>query len=384
MKKILLFVITAIFILTSCSEKPNIKIEGEIQGGSKQWLYLDFLDINKTKVIDSLKIRKDDSFKFSFYAEYPGIYILRNNKGKIINLLPSPGEELYIDADYNNFSSNYTVSGSQESEYIRQLVEKLSDTRSKINKLNESYESLTNVTEEQAANYLKQLKAINKEQRDFSIQFIIEHLSSIASIYALYQEVSEGQYVLGENFDIQYMKIVADSVSKYYPDVPFVSSFVADARNTEEKVTNLKLLQSALKTANEVDLNITLPDKDNNEISLNSLNSKAVLIYFWSSKSKESKQLNPQLKLTFDKYKTKGFQVYAVAIEDNKKAWTDAIKFDELNWINVIEKTYPDSKVATLYNVKVLPSTFLLNENGEIVARNIFGQELEKWLDNIL
>ena len=384
MKKISILVLTAFFLLTSCSEKPNISIEGNIQGGNKQLLYLEYLDINKTEIIDSTKIKKDDSFKFRFYAQHPGIYLLRTKEGKIINLLPFPGEELYIETDFHNFSSNYTVAGSQESEYIRQLVEKLTDTRSKIEMLNSTYESLTSVTEDQAANYLKQLKAINKEQRDFSIQFIIEHLSSIASIYALYQEISQGQYVLGENFDIQYMKIVADSVSKYYPEVPFVTSFVADARNTEQKMTNLKNIQSVLKTAKEADLNITLPDVNNKEISLNSLNNKAILIYFWSTKSQESMKQNPQLARVFHKYKSKGFQVFAVAIEESKNSWMKAIKFDELDWINVIEQTYPESEVASLYNVQVLPSSFLLNEKGDIVARNIFGQELEKWLDNIL
>lgn len=384
MKKTLLISLVLLIFLASCKDRPNITIEGKIHSGAKEMLYLDFLDINKTRAVDSLRIRKDDSFRFSFFSEYPGIYILRNSDGKIINLLPFPGEKLILNADYERFSSGYTVAGSEESEYIRQLVEKLQDTRAKIRKLNSSYQSLSNVTEEQASGYIQQLKAITKEQRDFSIQFIIEHLNSIASIYALYQEISDGQYVLGENLDLQYMKIVADSVSRYYPDVPFVASFVADARNSEEKFNNLRLLHEKIMEADSLELDIFLPDAKNDSISLSSLEGKTVLVYFWSTRSPDSRNLNPRLKTIYDKYRSRGFEVYAVAIDNNKKAWMDAIRYDELDWINVLELGFPESRTAALYNVKVLPSTFLYNSKGEIVARDIFGSELEKWLENIL
>lgn len=370
--------------MSSCGNRPNIRIEGEIQNGAKEIIYLDFLDINKTQVIDSTRIKKDDRFRFKLYSDGPGIYILRTGTGKIINLLPSPGEDLYVEAEYENFSTSYTVAGSPESEYLRQLVEKLQDTRAKIKKLNDAYQSLTNVSEEQAASYIKQLKAITKDQRDFSIQFIIEHLRSISSIYALYQEISAGQYVLGGNYDIQYMKIVADSVSKYYPELPFVKSFVEDARKSEQKFYNMQKIQNKISEAGFADLNIKLPNVNNDTISLSSLKGKTVLVYFWSSKSKDSRDLNPQLKKIYDKNKNKGFEIYAVAIESNKKAWTDAIRYDEMDWINVYESTYPESKTANRYNVKVLPTSFLYNSKGEIVARNLFGEELERWLDNIL
>ncbi len=384
MNKLIYLLSFAILFMTSCSERPNIKVEGSIHGVEKEYLYLDFLNINKTETLDSVKIKSDGSFKLSFYSEYPGIYMLKNESGQIINLLPSPGENLTIEADHSKFSSDYSVTGSVESEYLRQLVEKIQDTREKLNKLNEGYESLNTITEVQASEYINQYKDITKEQRDFSIQFIIEHLSSISSIYALYQEISDGQFVLGENFDIQYMKIVADSVSKYYPNVPFVRSFVSDARNSEKQFYNLKGLEEKLKNANTKDLDLDLPDQNGNNIKLSSLKGKTVLLYFWSTKSKESLNMNASLIKIYEKNKNKGFEIYAIAIDEKKNDWMQAIKFDELNWINVSELTYPESAAAVQFNVKQVPSSFLYNKEGEIVARDLFGAELQKWLDNLL
>ena len=384
MKRIIYYLLFTSLLISSCSERPNIKIEGSIHGAEKNLLYLDFLNINKTEIVDSVKIKKDGSFKFSFYSEYPGIYLLRNELGQIVNLLPYPGDNLTIEADYTKFSSSYSVSGSNESEYLRQLVEKLGDTRGKLDELDNDYETLTNLTEAQASEYIVRYKEIIKEQRDFSIHFIIEHLSSISSIYALYQEIADGQFVLGENYDIQYMKIVADSVSKYFPKVPFVESFVINARESEQQYYNLKGLEEKLKEAETKDLDLNLPDQNGNEIKLSSLKGKVVLLYFWSSKSIDCLNLNISLQKIYNINKALGFEIYAVAMEDDKDKWMQSIKFDELNWINVSELTYPESEAAQRFNITDLPASYLYNREGEIVARNIFGGELQKWLDNLL
>lgn len=376
--------ISLLLILTSCKPRDNIIISGQVDDGTRKMLYLEYLKINKTEKIDSLKIKKDGSFEFSFRAEHPGIYILKTNTGRIINLLPSPGEELTVNTNYETFNEDYTVAGSPESEYLRQLVSKLQDTREKLNKLDAAYESLSNVTEEQASDYISRRKAIIKEQRDYSIQFIIEHMNSMASIYALYQEIHEGQYVLGENRDIQYMKIIADSVSKAYPDVDFVQSFVKDARNSEQKFYNLKGLSEKMKDAKVGLPDISIPDITGDTIRLSSLQNNVVLVYFWSAMSKDCRNLNPGLKAIYDKNKDRGFEIYAIALDNSKDLWKKAIDFDELDWINVSELTFPESKAATVFNVRVLPSNFLLNRNGEIVARDIYGEELQKWLDNML
>lgn len=350
-------------------------------------LYLDYLNINKTESIDSVRIKRNGLFSFELDIDYPGIYILRSDKGELITLLPHPGETLSIETDYENFDRMYSVSGSKESEYIRQLVEKINDTRNRLNQLDEALEGLSNTNEEQARDYINRRKDIIKEQRDFSIHFIIEHLNSIASIYALYQTVSPGQYVLGQNRDIQYMKIVADSVSNRYPEAPFVKSFVADARSSEQKFYNLKALNQKISST-EITSNglpdLVIPDLKGDSISLKSLKGKVVLLYFWASQSEAARNMNLSLKKIYEKNHAQGFEVYAVALEKDKDLWAKTVRFEELNWINVNELSFPESKAAIIYNVKNLPTSYLINRQGDIVARDIYGSELQKWLDNLL
>ncbi len=373
-----------LLILSSCGEKTNTTIKGTLNTGEKKYIYLDYLKINSTDPVDSVRLNKKGEFSFDLQLEHPDIYILRNEAGKIITVLPHPGEEVIIEGDYNYFNDSYSVSGSEESEYIRRLVEKLQDTRKRLDELDDLYSDLSNVNERQASDYINRRKAIIKEQRDFTIQFIVEHLNSISSIYAIYQKISPGQYVLNDNRDIQYMKIVADSVSQKYPEVPFVKSFVKDARDNEQTYYNMKKIESISKGKEQGYPNLEIPDTSGDTIALSSLEGKTILLYFWSSFSEASRNQNISLKEIYDKNKDEGFEVYAVAMESERSEWLKAIRFDELDWINVSELNYPESYAALIYNVNNLPTSFLINKEGEIVARDIYGRELQKWLDNIL
>ncbi len=374
------------FLLISyaCSDRPNTRIKGTVNNHEREYIYLDYLDINKTLTLDSVKLKKDGSFQFRFRVGHAGLYLLRNEEGKIINLLPFPGDELELTINGEKFGQAYSVKGSQESENIRQLVDKLQFTRSELSKLDSVYSSFSNITQQQASDYIARRKAIIQDQRDFTIQFIIEHLNSISSIYAIYQEISEGQYVLSENRDIQYMKIVADSVSNRYPDNPFVRSFVEDARANEREYYNLQELGKLMKDAKTGLPDLQIPDTEGDTIKLSEVNADLIYLYFWSSFSEPSRNINPQLKSIYEKNKNKGFEVYAVSLDSEKRDWLNAIRFDELNWINVSELSFPNSKASAIYNVRSLPSSYLLNGNGEILARDIYGAELQKWLDNIL
>ena len=134
----------------------------------------------------------------------------------------------------------------------------------------------------------------------------------MACIYALYQKLGADQLVLGNNRDIQYMKIVADSLSKKYPDVPLVKSFIYDARSAERRYFNMLGLQEKLSTASTVMPDIELPDVQGNLLKLSSLKGKTVLLYFWSPRSENYKTRNQDILETYLRYKNLGFEVYSV------------------------------------------------------------------------
>ncbi len=381
----ILFISALISIaLISCSKKNTVIIQGTLEEGSGNMIYLERLDINRAIVLDSVKISKNDNFRFRSTLNNPDIYMLRNNRGRFLTFMPQAGERISIYGNYQNPGKEYRIEGSAESEKIKLLADKLSNTKAAIKELEISRGKDSTLTESQNSKYLARRSEIVTDQRNFSIRFIIENLNSISGIYALYQTIDEGQLVLGENTDIQYMKILADSLSVKYPEVPLVVSFVNDARESERRYYNQLVLIDKLKEASTEMPDIVLPDMNGNNIKLSSLKGKTVLLYFWSSISIPSRNQNPSLHGIYEKYKHKGFEVYAVSLDNDREMWERAVRIDELQWINVSDLKFPESEAALLYNVRNIPVNFLINKQGDIIARDLYGSELEKWLSNIL
>ena len=129
---------------------------------------------------------------------------------------------------------------------------------------------------------------------------------------------------------------------------------------------------------------ISLPDTKNNVVKLSSLKGKVVLIDFWASWCMPCRVSIPSVVKLYDKYKSKGFEVYGVSIDDKKNAWQKAIKQDNINYIQVNDKAGWYAKVTEVYGVNEIPATFLIDKKGTIIAINLEGQELEDKINELI
>lgn len=121
---------------------------------------------------------------------------------------------------------------------------------------------------------------------------------------------------------------------------------------------------------------IELPNTVDSIVKLSSLNGKVVLIDFWASWCAPCRAANPYVEKLYKKYKGRGFEVFAVSLDTKKELWVKAIKKDRLTYTQVYENTGWNSKVAERYFVDQLPTNFLLDRAGKIVAINLEGKEL--------
>lgn len=120
---------------------------------------------------------------------------------------------------------------------------------------------------------------------------------------------------------------------------------------------------------------------EGNTVSLSSLKGKVVLIDFWASWCGPCRTANKNLKKLYNKYKDKGFEIYGISVDYNTKAWKKAIKADKINWIQVYDE---GGLIADKWRVSYLPTGFLLNKQGNIIAKDLDGKELEDKLIELL
>src|SRR5688572_27707665 len=131
-------------------------------------------------------------------------------------------------------------------------------------------------------------------------------------------------------------------------------------------------------------LQIRLPDIKGDSISLASLKGKVILLDFWASWCLPCRAANKKLVKLYAKYKPHGFEIFSVSVDDEKRDWIKAIEKDKITWLQVNDPQDWGAPSAVNWGISVLPTTFLINKNGDVVAIDPAEKKLESSIKNLL
>lgn len=378
--RVLFVLVAVLLVLGGCKKDKEFTIRGKITHAEDQTIVLEELHTSSLKKITETKINKKGEFEISAMTGIPTFYLLKLNDQSFITLLVDSAETVTVEADAANFDREYNVEGSPGSAHVKLLDSKLKETRHKLDSIrsldnlykgNPEYDSVR-------PRWAEEYDNIVKEQIEFSTQFVRDNPFSMASVLALYQKLDNNFIVR----DLQVMKTAASALNSIYPKSEQVQALYNNALQIvrdKQSADMKKFIQEQGENSPE----ITLPDPDGTEVALSSLRGKVVLVQFWAAVDRASRIQNPVLVEAYNKYKRKGFEIYQVSVDVNRAEWVDAIDKDKLRWINVGDME--GSKLAAaVYNVQSVPFNYLLNEEGEIVAKNLRGPALDKALAQLL
>lgn len=366
--------LVAAFLTVACSS-DRVRISGRMVGGGSRTVYLEEVTPLAQTVVDSALLDEAGGYRLELrnVGRTPSLYNLIYDGDKI-PLFLCGGDRLTVSAAGRPVG-NYTVEGSEESETLRLFYQPFVAGMARLDALAMRFDGSARGDGEAArrlkAEYRAEYLAVKREQ----LRFIVEHKSSLAAVYALYQRLPGDNSLFSPESDVIYYRMVADAVEERYPDSSYLPSLAGEIARMDARID----LVSNISEAGFPD--VALPDMFGRTIRLGELEGKVVLVDFWSAELGNSNAINAELKELYARYADRGFEIYQIGVDRSKEQWIAAVQEQRLPWISVCDFRGAHSPALGLYNVRKVPTNFLIDREGTVVARDLYGVALERALE---
>lgn len=387
MNKLVQFLSVSAMALTACTGGENFLVEGKFEHAVGKTLVFQRIDLKGTVNVDSVQLKKDGSFSFegSRLTE-PTFFQLTLPGNQFITLLVDSTEKVSVEGDLSRFDQSVRVSRSVGAQQLFELKSRASKLQSSLQKLLGKVNALPSADLEGRQYIQRQIDREIAEYKQEVDVFIFEHPRSFVSYYALFQNILNMPVMdVMDAHDQILFATVATSLNLMYPEnerVKHLYQYVLGAKQIQQRQ---KMNEALLQSVPQVSIpEIEEKDVHGNIVKLSELKGKVVLLSFWAAWDEASVKENRNLVKQYQKYKGKGFEIFQVSLDKSKVLWESTIRRDQLDWIHVSDLQYTHSYWARLYNIKSIPSNFLIDRNGELIGKDLFGSRLDEKLAGFL
>lgn len=376
-----ILILVALFAIAGCTQNPMATIEGCINGAEGKTLYLDFIGLEHTTVADSVKLEDDGVFRFRVaQPECFDFYRLRVEQ-EVIYLSVDSTETIGVVASWPALSLNYQVTGSDDNVTLKRLVNKQSELQNTV------YAFIRNSRDGSGAIQAYVDTLIDRYKDEVRMEYVYADPSKPYAYFALFQRLG-GNLIfdpVATRDDIRCFAAVATQMKCYYPEA-------ARTRNIESialkgmgnirppRIVDYESLKDKIVESSIID--VVLPDIDGTSRVLTELKGKVVLLDFMVYDHIQAASRILALRDLYEKYSDSGLEIYQISLDENEHFWKTVV--ENLPWICVRDEEALYSKSARLYGVRELPTYFLVDRAGELVARDSAVEDLEKEICRLL
>ena len=354
-------------VASGCSQNPDLVINGSIDTLEPTKIIRYVPDTNNQPRPYDTVVSQKGEFSFKIIVDVPALnFIMVEGQSGNFPFISEKGE-LKMNIETQNLTNSKVV-GTLSNDDLFAFKEKSNEFGVGLNSLttqiNEARQFNDNLLVEELQ---KQYLQLQEEIKAYEVSLVKEKTNSYLAALMLDRMLNT--------------KTMAPLQAK-----PIFSNYTSRIKNTalgkaiEEK---LNAPVSPTSIGNQAP-NFTAPSPDGTLIELSQRLRKITILDFWASWCRPCRVENPNLVRTYNKLKNKGLHIVSVSLDRDKKRWVQAIQDDGLNWDHVSNLQYWRDPVAQLYKVSSIPATFILDESGVIIAKNLRGPQLEATLSRLL
>lgn len=377
MKKMICAMAALTMLATACKDKgEQFEINGRIAEADGKTLYFVAVTLNGIEALDSTRLDEDGQFCFQGTRPFnPEFYRLRIDR-QIVNLSVDSTETIHVEAELPDMGTDYEVEGSGNCQTLKEIN----------NKLIALQQSIKDITNDKALTLGEQERLVHEKinlyKNEMKMHYIMENPASAPAYFALFQTVNGSLIFNPISYpdDIKFVGAVATAWDANYPGTSRTENLhniaIQGMKNTKRPTpVSLEDIDPGKISAAGI-IDIELPDIHGKNRKLSDIRNKVVLLDFTAYSLPSSQERIMQMRGLYDKYSSLGFDIYQVSIDPDEHYWKTAC--EHLPWTCVYESRGEASGYLGSYLVRRLPTYFLINRHGDLVARDEQIDDLEK------
>ena len=365
----------SVLLFWSCnqqeSQTSDIELKGKINFPEAGLVLLEEYGDQELEVIDTVQVQPGGEFTHSMTLNEPGFYRLNLYGKQMVNLILFQ-DDLNIEVDGNDANGAVNITGSKDMEYLSEINRMVQSFQQQVQAMNQQFMQANSAGDTIEMNRLRDQYLEKSQQHKALLKEKVNQMgNSLAVLQVIGNFNAEEDYEFLDQLGVLFTSDPPDS--KHTPRfLTYIEEVRQQARNNE----NLQIGNLAPE--------ISLPNPAGTVVPLSSLRGKVVLVDFWAQWCRPCRLENPNIVDAYQKYKDKGFEVYGVSLDRSRENWLQGIEEDGLPWTHVSDLKYWQSEAARTYNINSIPASFLLDQEGKIIAKDLRGPLLHQKLKEIL
>ena len=358
-------------LITTCGNRDTARISLTVKGAPDSTeVVVSRLAMNEIQVLDTVYTSNGKvTCGVPVYAGSPEFIYLSYGNGENVSLLLQNREKVSVTADWAA-PGKVEIRGSEESVLMQEVDSVIKAFNAEFDRMaSELAEAEERGGQAEVTRLKRELGSVYVKCKQNAIKYVYSHPKSMSVIPVLYMKTSGGLPVFSQTTDAILMERVYDSLKTVYPASPYLVS-LADEVSLR---LNAMEIQNRMAAAEAVDFpEIVLNDVNGQQQSLTALKGKVIILMFWDASNVEQRVYNTDLKILYERYHSRGLEIYQVGLNSDKTAWAMQVKEQKLPWISVCDPSAGASVGAMLYNVTQLPAMYVISRDGSIQSKDVF------------